>query len=178
VGPLVDAEGFPIPGVDLYAVCAQRQEVARLRTDIARLSREMEAALEQHTAAQRVGGGGGGGGGGGDALGSGCAARPGGAPPPPPCLALLGEVAPGGPAAEAGLQPGDFVCAWGGLAGGCGAGLRELALSARACCEEGRPLSVRVLRAGVERAAEVRPRAWAGAGILGCRLLEVPKQKN
>ena len=190
-GPLVDAEGFPMSGVDLYAVAAQRQEVARLRTDVAKMSQELEAALlGVHAAAARgggVGGGGGGGGGGGTAGrsagsavadgGGGSGAAVGAAAAPASCLAVLGEVTTGGPAAQGGLQPGDYVVAWDGLAaaggGGAPAGLHDLALSARACAQQGRPLRIKVLRAGVERALEVRPGAWAGEGILGCRLLEV-----
>ncbi len=174
-GPLVDAEGFPVAGVDLYAVTAQRQEVARLRTDIAQKSREMEAALlEVHAAA--LGSGEGSGGGGGCRVASGGGGGGGGAAPPPPigegpfALAVLGEVAEGGPAGEGGLQPGDYVMSWGGLSGG-GIGLRDLALRARACAQEERALHVHVLRGGAERLLEVRPRAWAGEGILGCRLL-------
>ena len=198
-GPLVDAEGFPVSGVDLYAVAAQRQEVARLRTDVAKKSQELEAALlSVHAAAAPRGGGGGGTAGSAAAVGSGATGGTAGAvatggtagavaigadggggaaSAPASCLAVLGEVTAGGPAAEGGLQPGDYVVAWDGLAaGGCGgvpAGLHDLALSARACALQGRPLRIKVLRAGVERVLEVRPGAWAGEGVLGCRLLEV-----
>jgi hypothetical protein len=192
-GPLVDAEGFPVSGVDLYAVAAQRQEVARLRTDVAKKSQELEAALlSVHAAAAPRGGGGGGGGAAGSAAAVGSEATGGtagavaigadggggAASAPASCLAVLGEVTAGGPAAEGGLQPGDYVVAWDGLAAGGGgggspAGLHDLALSARACAQQGRPLRLKVLRAGAERALEVRPGAWAGEGILGCRLLAV-----
>ena len=190
-GPLVDAEGFPVSGVDLYAVAAQRQEVARLRTDVAKKSQELEAALlSVHAAVAPRGGGGGGGtarcaaadgsgatGGTAGAVAIGADGGSGAASALASCLAVLGEVTAGGPAAEGGLQPGDYVVAWDGLAagggGGAPAGLHDLALSARACAQQGRPLRIKVLRAGVERALEMRPGAWAGEGILGCRLLAV-----
>ena len=44
-GALVDREGFPIPGVDLYAVRADRGRYATLRNDHVALTAEVERAI-------------------------------------------------------------------------------------------------------------------------------------
>ena len=44
-GPLVDREGFPIPGVDLYAVRGDRGRYAVLRNDHAAVTNQMQRAM-------------------------------------------------------------------------------------------------------------------------------------
>ena len=79
-GSLTDAEGFPLAGVNLHAICALRQEVARLRTDVMLKAQEAEAALLRLHAARRGAPASRGGGAGGVAA----AAAPAAAAPPAP----------------------------------------------------------------------------------------------
>ena len=46
-GALVDREGFPIPGVDLYQVRGDRGRYATLRNDHAEVTKELEKRLAE-----------------------------------------------------------------------------------------------------------------------------------
>ena len=162
-GKLVDAQGFPIPDIDLHQVATHRKRLAEIRTDHTRLTNDLaEALAELHsgvapapcpppktptpTVGMREG-----------------AAQPGGVVKWGGPFALVTDVAEGSPAAAAGLKVGDQICELGGAL--------EVTDVARVVGEfEGRPLRLEVLRQGAEEKLELVPRQWSGAGLLGCQL--------
>jgi 26S proteasome non-ATPase regulatory subunit 9 len=171
--PLVDSDGFPVAGVDLFAVRAARQRAAMLRNDCRAAEAERAAALLARHAARAAAAGG----------AAACvaaepragaadtaAAEPRGgaaastpAPPasssalPAACAGLLpfavvGAVSAGSPAAAAGLVAGDGLVALGMLRGaalGSGAAAPRLeAVAAEVGRSRGAELPVVVLRRG------------------------------
>lgn len=162
-GKLVDAQGFPIPDIDLHQVATHRKRLAEIRTDHTRLTNGLaEALAELHsgvapaprpppktptpTVGMREG-----------------AAQPGGVVKWGGPFALVTDVAEGSPAAAAGLKVGDQICELGGAL--------EVTDVARVVGKfEGRPLRLEVLRQGAEEKLELVPRQWSGAGLLGCQL--------
>lgn len=99
-------------------------------------------------------------------------------------FAVVGRVAAGSPAAEAGILPGDAVIALGSLRGtsitidGSGAPIqipapRLEAVAAEVARSHGTALSVTVRRQGVDAplTLSLTPHEWAGQGLLGCLLL-------
>ena len=164
-GKLVDAQGFPIPNIDLHQVATHRKRLAEIRTDHTRLTNGLaEALAELHSGvvpaprpppktptptvvAPTVEG----------------AAQPGGVVKWGGPFALVTDVAEGSPAAAAGLKVGDQMCELGGAL--------EVTDVARVVGKfEGRPLRLEVLRQGAEEKLELVPQQWSGAGLLGCQL--------
>ena len=161
-GKLVDAQGFPIPDIDLHQVAIHRKRLAEIRTDHTRLTNDLAEALAE--------------------LHSGAAPAPRATPKAPTAtavregaeqpggvvkwggpFALVTDVAEGSPAAAAGLKVGDQICELGGAL--------EVTDVARVVGEfEGRPLRLEVLRQGAEEKLELVPQQWSGAGLLGCQL--------
>ena len=161
-GKLVDAQGFPIPDIDLHQVATHRKRLAEIRTDHTRLTNDLaEALAELHS-------------------GAALAPRP---PPQAPTaaaarkgaaqlggvvkwggpFALVTDIAEGSPAAAAGLNVGDQICKLGEAL--------EVTDVSRVVGEfEGRPLRLEVLRQGAEEELELVPQQWSGAGLLGCQL--------
>ena len=166
-GALVDAEGFPRGDVDVYTVRTLRQRVIMSRNDLARATDALHTSLaELH------------------AEGGGCSAAPSAVAPAPATLggpfAAIDKVAPGSPAAEAGLCAGDLILAWGSLRwlGGPdtrGASSRMPALAeVGASVREGVSFSTTVQRGGLELSFSVLPKRWGGLGLLGCHIVPPP----
>ncbi len=189
--PLVDAEGFPRADVDVAACRADRHLLAVLSTDHKALSARLEAALHALHAAARAGGGGAANGG----AFSTASAAPRRAPraDAPEMIvdeagrvasaiavpaasvqpfATVDEVAEGGPAAEAGVQVGDAVVRFGHATAQSPAPMAAVAAALAAA--EGGAVEAVVRRRGAGAAVTLtltlRPRAWAGRGLLGCHL--------
>ena len=97
-------------------------------------------------------------------------------PPPPPAVpvpfAEIDEVVEGGPASEAGIMRGDKLLSYGGITTGNADQMRALAQMTQR--SEGGVIPLLVLRTNgahdVRVSLELRPRRWAGPGLLGCRL--------
>lgn len=89
-------------------------------------------------------------------------------PPPPPPFAVIDELTPGSPAAEAGLQLGDQLCRFGEVTRDAPSTLQ--AVAAALAAHEGRPVAAVVLRQGAPVALQLTPRQWGGRGLLGCHL--------
>jgi len=170
--PLVDREGFPRDDLDVWAVRHARVRIIELRNDLAALMDEIADTL--------------------------AAVYP-RSPPPPPAVgegslggtattsaaegeatstsaellpfARVNGVAPGSPAADAGMQREDLVVKFGGL--------RHpqpnlQALAGVVAENENKAISVLVRRSGAEGLTALRliPRqGWGGRGSLGCHLL-------
>ena len=181
-GALVDREGFPIPGVDLYQVRGDRGRYATLRNDHAEVTKELEKRLaELHLQAgvtkgvaameltreaiekqQRDED---------DAFmrARARAAAQYGAPPGARAFAYVDEVTPGSPASMAGMRVGDVVLMFGDVVGPHGANTLPRVASMLAE-REGHPVAVWVSRGGVDVRLDVTPRAWEGRGLLGCHM--------
>jgi 26S proteasome non-ATPase regulatory subunit 9 len=176
--------------VDVAACRADRHLLAVLSTDHKALSARLEAALHALHATARSGGGGGAGGG-----FAAAAAPPRRAPraDAPEMVvdeagrvasaiavpaasvhpfAVVDEVAEGGPAAEAGVQVGDAVVRFGHATAQSPAPMAAVAAALAAA--EGGAVEAVVRRRGGGAALmltlALRPRAWAGRGLLGCHL--------
>lgn len=181
-GALVDREGFPIPGVDLYQVRGDRGRYATLRNDHSEVTKELEKRLaELHLQAgvtkgvaameltreaiekqQRDED---------DAFmrARARAAARYGAPPSARAFAYVDEVTPRSPADEAGMRVGDVVTMFGDVVGPHEAGTLP-AVAAALAEREGEPVAVWVSRGGTDVRLDVTPRRWEGRGLLGCHM--------
>ncbi len=184
-GSLVDEEGFPIPGVDLYAVRADRGRYAVLRNDHEAITAELALALacvtKQAGAGHAV-----------TRLPDGRRedARPRASAPPSHALspegeknsplpfAVVDDVAAGSPAHTAGFAVGDQVLQFGDVArrgdeGGGAETLARVAAAAASAAAAGAAAAVSVRRRGALAQLECFPRAWEGRGLLGCHMRPV-----
>lgn len=180
-GALVDREGFPIPGVDLYAVRADRGRYATLRNDHVALTAEVERAIaDLHASAPSSSGR--------HADASAPAASAPAAPSRPPVVvaapppgsspgipfAIIDDVTPGSPAHDAGLAVGDRVVAFGGVTAERNPSSDPLpAVAARLAACENVPVPALVIRRGAGVEVQVTPRRWGGRGLLGCHMRPV-----
>jgi 26S proteasome non-ATPase regulatory subunit 9 len=184
-GALVDREGFPIPGVDLYAVRADRGRYATLRNDHVARTAEVERAIaDLHASAPSSSGRHA------DAsapAASAPAASAPAAPSRPPVVAapspgsspgipfaIIDDVTPGSPAHDAGLAVGDRVLAFGGVTAERNPSSDPLpAVAARLAACENVPVPALVIRRGARVEVQVTPRRWGGRGLLGCHMRPV-----
>jgi len=167
--PLVDSEGFPRADLDIYAIRSARTRIVELRNDLKYAMDEIEKALQK-------------------------VYDPSLAPPavslapPAPAdapsttstpteeslspFARVDGVAPGSPAAHAGLRREDLIIKFGHLttASFSASSLEPLAeLVGR---NENRELLLQVLRDGQELLLQFTPRkGWGGRGLLGCHIV-------
>jgi 26S proteasome regulatory subunit N4 len=200
-GPLVDTEGFPRADVDVHTTRTLRHRLACLNTDHQQLMQQIEQGLLAHHAALREGGGGAPMQRQPSAMPQSrvpvtSVASP--AAPAPPAVAVaapparvtevspalmnghdalhpfaeIDEVAEGGPAATAGIQPGDKLLTFGGLHAGNHDQLRALARMTQRSIGSSIPLRVLRTEAAREEMVELvlHPRQWVGQGLLGCHL--------
>ena len=174
----MDREGFPIPGVDLYAVRGDRGRYAVLRNDHAAVTNQMQRAMtDLHASAGALRGA------------ASAPARPaesadravgssrddpsGASAAPPPNakpFAIIDEVTDGSPAHEAGLVVGDQVISFAGVDARVGSGDPLPKVAAALAANENRPVSALVLRRGAKTEVSVTPKRWAGRGLLGCHM--------
>jgi len=169
--PLVDREGFPRDDLDVWAVRHARVRIIELRNDLATLMDEIAdtlAAVYPRSPPPPMEGEGGAGG-----AATTSAAEGEGTSTSAELLpfARVNGVAPGSPAADAGMQRDDLVVKFGGL--------RHpqpnlQALAAVVAENENKAISVLVRRSGTEGLTALRltPRqGWGGRGSLGCHLV-------
>ncbi|CAM9804253.1 unnamed protein product [Heterosigma akashiwo] len=174
-GSLVDAEGFPLAGIDIYNVRTKRQRLACIQTDYKEVMSALESEvmrLHQEKAAELP-------------------------PKPPgrtterpenerrifaaPCpangwatlkpFALIDEVFSGSPACDAGIQVGDKLIKFGSADHTNNRGL--MALVDVVSSSVGLPVELVIERsgeAGSSRRLEVTltPHQWQGRGLVGC----------
>ncbi|CAH9080137.1 unnamed protein product [Cuscuta epithymum] len=171
-GNLTDSEGFPRADIDIPAVRADRHRLAELRNDHKDLTSKMDKYIQvlhssrlpsipsttqdsgsnvtpsnfigtttTSISAMDV-----------DMVVS----RP---------FALIDEITEASPAAEDGLQLGDQVVKFGNVEYGDNLSQR---LAAESQKNQGRTITVVVLRQGLSVNLSVTPRPWLGRGLLGC----------
>ncbi|OMJ96291.1 hypothetical protein SteCoe_16 [Stentor coeruleus] len=160
-GSLVDAEGFPLAGVDLYQVRQARQKYAMLNNDYTALMQKIESELHAFfgNPENRL-------------------SRPEvripvqieiGTSDSPISFAEITEVAPESPAFNAGFIISDRIVSFGPINFSNHNNLSGLVNYVKD--NEGKSIRVLVLRAPDNRQVTLNiiPQKWTGAGIMGCR---------
>ncbi|KII90614.1 hypothetical protein PLICRDRAFT_106449 [Plicaturopsis crispa FD-325 SS-3] len=166
--PLVDSEGFPRDDIDIYAVRGARVRIIELRNDLEALTVEIGRALENIYNPALVAG-----------AASTSSDSPVGAPPtvegePEGDLkpfAKVNGVAPGSPAADAGLQREDLVLKFGHLTSTSFSASALQPLAELVNGSENRPLPIKVLRTDQIVTLRLTPKTWGGRGMLGCHIV-------
>ncbi|KAL5524298.1 NAS2 [Sanghuangporus sanghuang] len=170
--PLVDRAGFPRADMDIVAVRTARVRILELRNDLNAIFEEVKVALERvheanaaEAARRREEDAN-------DAMDQDEAEElltP---------FARVDGVAPGSPAATAGLQREDLILAFGSLTLSglsttvpSAAPSRLAPLAALASSHEDRPLQLRILRASEPLNLTLIPRKWGGRGLIGCHIV-------
>ncbi|KAL1715983.1 hypothetical protein EV715DRAFT_255590 [Schizophyllum commune] len=150
--PLVDADGFPRDDMDIYAVRGARVRIIELRNDLDDLMNKIGKALEGVYDPALI------------------------APKPSEddlrTFAKVNAVAPGSPAADAGLQKDDLIVKFGHLTHKSltGGSLQPIAELVNA--NENRHVVIKLLRSGETIFANLHPRqGWGGRGMLGCHIV-------
>ncbi|KAL1749923.1 hypothetical protein FB107DRAFT_267639 [Schizophyllum commune] len=150
--PLVDADGFPRDDMDIYAVRGARARIIELRNDLDDLMNKIGKALEGVYDPALI------------------------APKPSEddlrTFAKVNAVAPGSPAADAGLQKDDLIVKFGHLTHKSltGGSLQPIAELVNA--NENRHVVIKLMRSGETIFANLYPRqGWGGRGMLGCHIV-------
>jgi 26S proteasome non-ATPase regulatory subunit 9 len=151
--PLVDAEGFPRADIDIYAVRGARVRIIELRNDLKAVVDAIGKALEgiYDPAIQR-------------------SSQIDSSPLKP--FAKVDGVAPGSPAAEAGLQRDDLIVKFGQLDESSFKSNSLQPLADLVSENEQRSISIRVIRSDKTVFLTLTPRKdWGGRGMLGCHIV-------
>ncbi|KAI9573538.1 hypothetical protein HD554DRAFT_2202224 [Boletus coccyginus] len=162
---LVDSEGFPRADLDIYAIRTARTRIVELRNDLKHAMDEIEKALHMIY-------------------------DPSLAPPAPSSasdasstpsthteenlspFAKVDGVAPGGPAAHAGLRREDLILKFGHLTSTSFSASSLEPLAELVSRNENREFRMQVLRDGRELSLQFTPRkGWGGRGVLGCHIV-------
>ncbi|WVQ80734.1 hypothetical protein IAT38_002839 [Cryptococcus sp. DSM 104549] len=171
--PLVDGEGFPRGDLDIYAIRHARSSLVRLQNDRSAITELLSVALQNAF------------------VPSTSSSRPNGqvnghAPPkstvngngptpteevwPESAVAKVNSVAPGSPAAEAGLRAQDMIYSFAGVTSASSGGLQSI--GAKVVQSEGVALPLLVLRGQERVRLSLTPRnGWGGRGSLGCHIV-------
>ena len=160
-GSLVDSEGFPLPGVDLYQIRQARNRYNILNNDYTSLMHKIEAELHSYFGNPET-----------------QSSNPRSHEPisleiglndsPIPFAEII-EVTPGSPAQVGGLRIHDKVVGFGSINYTNHSFLSTLASFVRE--NEGKQIRVSLLRDADNALVtlQVTPQRWDGTGILGCR---------
>jgi len=159
--PLVDPDGFPRADIDVYAVRGARVRLIELKNDLDAVMTEIGKALERvydPTIEASAGP---------DSSSSVSnteALRP---------FAKVDGVAPGSPAAEAGLQRGDLVVKFGALTQRSFPSSSIEPLATLVAGSENLSLPISVLRGEEQQMTQLNltPQKWGGRGLLGCHIV-------
>ncbi|THV00808.1 hypothetical protein K435DRAFT_854336 [Dendrothele bispora CBS 962.96] len=159
--PLVDRDGFPRADMDIYAVRGARVRIIELRNDLKdvtdAIAKGLEAVYDPKLAAPSASKE--------DAPSSSTAE----APKP---FARVDGVAPGSPAADAGLKREDLFVKFGQLTYSSFTSSSLQAIAEVVAENENCNLPIRVLREGQMIVLTLTPRkGWGGRGMLGCHIV-------
>jgi len=154
--PLVDVEGFPRADIDIYAVRGARVRIIELRNDLKAVVDAIGKALEgiYDPSLQQS------------------SQNDSSNDRPLKPFAKVDGVAPGSPAAEAGLQRGDLVVKFGRLNETSFQSKSLQPLADLVAENENRSISIRVIRSDEIVFLTLTPRKnWGGRGMLGCLIV-------
>ncbi|EJD50851.1 hypothetical protein AURDEDRAFT_135190 [Auricularia subglabra TFB-10046 SS5] len=151
---LVDAEGFPRADVDVYAVRHARVRVIELRNDLRAVMDKLADALA------------------GAFPGDASDASSEGSKDDEAPFARVDGVAPGSPAAGAGLQRDDLFVKFGTLTASSFVGASLTPLVQLVGAHENRSIPLKVRRGSGDVFLSLTPRqGWGGRGMLGCHIV-------
>ncbi|KAJ8080535.1 putative 26S proteasome regulatory subunit [Marasmius tenuissimus] len=162
--PLVDGDGFPRADIDIFAVRGARVRIIELRNDLEAITNEigkaLEAVYDPSIAADNKGS---------------ATMTPSASTDSPKPFAKVDGVAPGGPAAEAGLKREDLVVKFGPLIHTSFTSNSLQPLVEVVSENENQSIPIKVLRDGTSVFLSLVPRkGWGGRGMLGCHIIPHP----
>lgn len=161
--PLVDPDGFPRADIDIFSVRSARVRIIELRNDLDAVMTAIGKALEgvydptsetQAQASSNVVAN----------TETGISLKP---------FAKINGVAPGSPAADAGLQREDLVVKFGTLTQRSFLSSSMEPLVTLVADSENRSLLITVLRGAEQQVTRLilTPQKWGGRGLLGCHIV-------
>ncbi|KAF8243781.1 hypothetical protein K440DRAFT_34546 [Wilcoxina mikolae CBS 423.85] len=164
---LTTFDGYPRDDIDVAQIRTTRVRIIHLRNDYKDLMMKIETGLHAHHAALAA-----------EAEATSASSAEGGnnasnsADIQTP-FAKINSVAPNSPAAEAGMQKGDYIKKFGSVNALNHEKLKKL--TELVSSNEGKPITVLLSRketgSDVDREVTIVPRLWAGTGKLGCYIL-------
>ncbi|KAL0565877.1 putative 26S proteasome regulatory subunit [Marasmius crinis-equi] len=155
--PLVDEDGFPRADIDIFAVRGARVRIIELRNDLEAITNEIGKALEAVYDPTMT------------AESNGTEST---STDIPKAFARVDGVAPGSPAAEAGLRREDLVVKFGHLIHTSFTSTSLQPLAEVVAANENQSISIKVLRDGNPVFLSFVPRkGWGGRGMLGCHIV-------
>ncbi|CAG9322594.1 unnamed protein product [Blepharisma stoltei] len=169
-GPLVDAEQFPIPGLDHYRIREARQRFNRLNNDYKEIMKRIEQELENYFQSVQ------------SEIHNGNSSSHDQVPIEigipssalPHAFAIISEVTEGSPAMQAGLKKEDKIVKFGDIDYRNHNNLQGLVQYI--VSHENQEINVFIIRKNAinretELSLKITPRRWEGNGILGCRFV-------
>ncbi|KIK52062.1 hypothetical protein GYMLUDRAFT_979542 [Collybiopsis luxurians FD-317 M1] len=161
--PLVDADGFPRPDIDIYAVRGARVRIIELRNDLKDVTAAIGKALEavyDRSQAQPA-----------ESSKGRESEKEGGSEEPRP-FAKVDGVVPGSPAADAGLCREDLIIKFGQLIHSSFSSNSLTPIAELVGASENTSIGIKVLRNGETVFLSLTPRkGWGGRGMLGCHIV-------
>lgn len=162
--PLIDNDGFPRDDLDIYQVRNARVRIIELRNDLKAMTNDIAKALEavydpsSSTAMSSSSGG----------VEVDSSSEEETMKP----FARVDGVAPGSPAAEAGMQREDLVFKFGHLTDQSFTSSSLQVLTELVAVSENRELQIKVVRSDQTILMKLTPRkGWGGRGMLGCHIM-------
>ncbi|KAF9077733.1 hypothetical protein BDP27DRAFT_1413425 [Rhodocollybia butyracea] len=154
--PLVDPDGFPRADIDIYAVRGARVKIIELRNDLKDVMAAIGKALEAVYDRSQIT-----------------------SDPEPPTedaepkpFAKVDGVAPGSPAADAGLRREDLIVKFGQLIHTSFTAGSLTPIAELVGASENQSISIKVIRQGQSVYVALVPRkGWGGRGMLGCHIV-------
>ncbi|XP_022086107.1 26S proteasome non-ATPase regulatory subunit 9-like [Acanthaster planci] len=163
-GPLIDPEGYPRSDIDVYSVRTARHRIICLQNDHKALMVQIESSLHDLHAferQQREQGG---------SLPTNGAGSAAAALVP---FARIDLVTEGSPAANAGLLVGDEIIEFGHVNTSNFKSMQDVAAVVQQ--NEGKLLTIVMLREGQGVQLSLKPQTWSGRGLLGCNIVPIKK---
>ncbi|TFY63893.1 hypothetical protein EVG20_g6142 [Dentipellis fragilis] len=161
--PLVDRDGFPRADIDIWAVRHARVRVIELRNDLSAVMEEIGQALQQVYDPSQLKT---------DEPAAATSTTP---PTELSPFAKVNAIAPGSPAADAGLLREDLVVKFGTLVKSSFSGASLQPLAELVAANENKVVRVVVKRVEEHMTLHFTPRqGWGGRGMLGCHLVPHP----
>ncbi|CAI2344136.1 unnamed protein product [Caenorhabditis sp. 36 PRJEB53466] len=149
--PLIDAEGYPLNTIDVYAVRHARHDLIRLRNDRAHLTEQIVAEMEKEKKEPEP-----------------SEEKPVHRTSNEPFV-KISSVVEESPAAIGGFRKDDQIIQYGPLHHGNFEDLQQVANVTKQ--SENNIIRVTVIRDDRPIRLEICPKKWAGAGLLGCNIV-------